>query len=393
MQQQMAHNLSPYIYDAAVLVVEDNEISRIFLENTLRIQGFSNILAVDNAISALEALDEFKPDIVLLDIVMPGMDGFECCREIRKRPKHRDLPVLVQTIITDPSLRVKAFHSGATDLVSKPLYPEEVCARVQVHLEKRLSLQGLLFYRDRVQTELQTARELQLSVLPTEEELQDIKKASKLSLSSYFQPSSEIGGDFWGIKNVSDGLTAIWLVDFSGHGVASALNSFRLQAHLKDDSELIESPGNYLTLLNDKLLKLLQRGQFATMFYGIIDRKEKQLRYACACAPSPIILRGKEDRADIIDGSGSPLGIAQQKYITQTVSFGKGDTLLLYSDALTETPNAQNQYLSEDTIANAMLVVCNKPAENIKDSWCKLFKWHARNLVEDDLTLVVAKCL
>ncbi len=379
------------MHNRPILVVDDNEVNRIFLESTLRRNGFTNILALDNAKTALQKLAAFQPDIVILDIVMPGMDGYECCREIRKSAQYKNLPVLMQTVITEPELRVKAFNSGATDFISKPIYPDELCARVRVHLGNRLSLQFLQFYKERVETELQAARELQLSVLPADDELKYLKTHAKLDIASHFQPASEIGGDFWGVKMLPSGFPAIWLVDFSGHGVSSALNSFRLQAYLKEHSEIMDSPGGYLTQLNKKLLLLLQRGQFATMFYGIIDTKEKLLRYACGCAPSPIILHGKLGMADIIDGSGTPLGISEQNYATQTVSFEKGDTLLLYSDALMETANAAGDYLTEDDIANALLTVRNTSAENIMDVSRNLFAQHVKTAPKDDLTLVAVR--
>src|ERR1700733_8490262 len=134
-----ANDFLEQIFASPILIVDDNEINRIFIEKTLRKRGFTRLLSVSSGEEALEKMPEFSPDMVILDIIMPGMDGFQCCAAIRQQKHYQDLPVLIQTTITDPELRVKAFEKGATDFISKPVYPDELCARVMVHLEKRHS--------------------------------------------------------------------------------------------------------------------------------------------------------------------------------------------------------------------------------------------------------------
>jgi len=378
-----------HILASSILIVDDNEITRIYIEKTLQKRGFTKLLTVASAEEALEQLQLFMPDIILLDIVMPGMDGFECCQEIRKQKRFHDLPVLIQTSITEPELRVKAFEMGATDFVSKPIYADELCARVMVHLEKRHSLKTLQLYKSRVELELESARQLQQAILPGIEEIQAIERRCHLDIASYFQPSSEVGGDFWGIKNLFPRQTAFWLVDFSGHGVASALNAFRLQAYMKEHSALASRPGEYLSHMNEKLLHLLLRGHFATMFYGIVDTSTNQLFYSCACAPHPIILRKKTGKAEMIDGSGNPLGIGMHLYPTQTIHFAVGDVLLLYSDALTETPNESGEYITEEQIMALLEKHPSASANAIEELLLVYFKEHAGDRLRDDLTITI----
>ena len=258
-----------------------------------------------------------------------------------------------------------------------------------MHLEKRHSLKTLQIYKSRIDLELESARQLQQAILPGMEEIEEIERRCWLDISSHFQPSSEIGGDFWGMKNLFPHQTAFWLVDFSGHGVASALNAFRLQAYLKEHSPLAARPGEYLSHLNDKLLHLLLRGQFATMFYGIADTLSNTLFYACACAPHPIILRKKPGKAEIIDGSGSPLGIGMHLYATRTTPFASGDILLLYSDAFTETPNAKGEYISEEQIMALLEQYPGASSAGIKEILLDYFKQHAGDTLRDDLTIAI----
>lgn len=378
-----------YVLESPIMIVDDNEINRIFLEKMLRARGFSNLLAVASAEEALANMDMFQPEMIILDIVMPGIDGFECCELIRRQEQYKDLPVLIQTTITEPELCVKAFEKGATDFISKPVYPGELYARVMVHLEKRYSLKTLRLYKSRIELELESARQLQQAILPGSEEIGEIKRRCHLDVAYYFQPSSEIGGDFWGMKELFPHQNALWMVDFSGHGVASALNAFRLQAYLKENSQLAARPGEYMSRLNDKLLHLLLRGQFATMFYGIVDTQSSQLFYACACSPHPVILRKSTGKAELIDGSGPPLGIGMHLYQTQTINFATGDILLLYSDAFLETPNAADEYITDKDIMELLENCYGNSSEAIRDILLGYFMTHAGDALCDDLTFAV----
>jgi len=381
--------LSQQIFSSPIMIVDDTELNRIFLEKVLKARGFTNLLSVNSAEEALAKIDQFKPEILLLDILMPeGMDGFQCCEKLRTYPKYKDLPILIETSITEPELRVQAFEKGATDFVSKPIYPDELCARVIVHLEKRRSLKTLQMYKDRIAIELESARQMQLAILPDENAIRECENRCKLSIASYFEPSSEIGGDFWGIQNIFPNQTSIWLADFSGHGVAAALNAFRLHAYIKEHTAISARPGEYLSYLNDKLLQLLPRGQFATMFYGIIDTQTDNLFYACACTQPPIILNRETGIATRIDGTGNPLGIGMHMYSTQSISFTSRDLLLLYSDALTETPNEKGEFISEREIMSLAEKNSRASAEELKNIVLDNFRKHSNGKLKDDLTLV-----
>ena len=388
----MAHDLHQQIYSAMILIVEDEETNRIFLEKTLKMRGYTNLHTAENGQDALILVEHLKPDLVILDVIMPIMDGYDCCASIRAMADYKNLPILIQTSLSNPEERVKAFTVGASDFISKPIYPDELCARISVHLERQLCLKNLKLYKDRVQEELESACQLQLAILPKHHDIEAIEERCALDIAGHFQPSSEIGGDFWGIKNIFPNQTTLWMVDLSGHGVASALNAFRLQAYLQEISPLTARPGEYLSHLNDKLLQLLLRGQFATMFYGIIDTQSSRLFYACACSPHPIILRGGTGKAEMIDGSNAPLGIGMNLYETNTIAFGIDDTLLLYSDALTETANEAGEFISEEVIMALLEQHPNASATAIKEMLIDYLHRHCnRRDLEDDLTLLVVR--
>ena len=339
------------LHQSRILIVDDAVINLLFLRNILMHGGFTDIRTVENGEEALQLCDSYTPDIIILDLVMEGMDGFECCRRIRARAEGGDVPILIQTALTDQDQKIRTFREGATDFITKPIFPDELYARVIVHLEKQLALKKLQSYKQRVEHELATARELQTAILPRPAEIEAISAAAELDIASYFKPSSELGGDFWGIKQLAPHLVAFWIVDFSGHGVAAALNVFRLHTCLQEESSAATKPGEYLAEMNERLIQLLPRGQFATMFYGIIDTARNELRYASAGAPHPIVLHAKGHVSQTLDGTGRPLGIITHHYPTRRTDFSEGDRICFYSDALTETVDANGAYIDEAQVA------------------------------------------
>lgn len=379
------------IRSMGILIVDDNEIARAVLGAALRNRGFYNILAVESAEAALEEIKRFNTDLVILDVMMPGIDGFACCKAIRSIPWLKDLPVLIETAVTDPDLRLRAFESGATDFISNPILPDELYARVRVHLQNRKYIKTLERYKERMTQELQGASQLQASVMPKDSELGGMRSKYGLDMAFHFEPSSEIGGDFWGMKGIGAQEVALWMVDFSGHGVSAALNAFRLQAHLKEDSPLATSPGNYMTHLNAKLLQSLPVGHFATMFYGVVDMASNTLSYSCACAPNPIFVHASSGKAHVLSGKGNLLGVTEHTYATQQIEMYEGDILILYSDALIETANAAGKNLDERVLVELAVTHSEQSAEDLKKVILNYFNSFTNGVISDDFTLFVCK--
>ncbi len=210
-------------------------------------------------------------------------------------------------------------------------------------------------------------------------------------MSAHYEPSSEIGGDFWGLKTINASQTAFWMVDFSGHGITAALNAFRVQAYLKEESPIALSPGEYLTYLNTKLLHLLARGQFATMFYGIWDTKASKLSYSCACSPNPLLLRSATGQVELLKGRGNLLGVDMHRYVTLDVPMQQGDTLILYSDALIETPNDDGVCITEQDLVALVERHAGSSSAELKQIIIDYFVIHSGGKIADDFTLCICK--
>ncbi|MBF0393149.1 MAG: fused response regulator/phosphatase [Alphaproteobacteria bacterium] len=367
-----------------VLVIEDSETNRRLLDALLRAAGIQTIAFAVDGIDGLEKVESFQPDLVVLDIMMPRMDGFEVCRRLRALPEHRSLPILVQTGLETAQERTEAFRAGATDLVIKPLNGAEFLARVRVHLQNRMLIRDLEDYRARLEGELVVARDMQQSLLPTESLMDEISASHGLRIAAHFEPCSELGGDGWGLADLGDGRVAVWLVDFTGHGVGAAVNTFRLHTLMSEMPPDPSDPARYLAALNARLCGLLRIGQFATFLYGILDTRAHVFTYAGAAGTSPVI--GDADGMAAHDASGLPLGISRHgTWQNHSVPFPPGSLLLLYSDALTETLDTQGAMLDEPAVT--VLAADSRRAEEPLTALLEVFH-RDREPVSDDLTLV-----
>jgi len=329
------------VYDARILVVDDSPSESQLLRAYLRRAGYTNLAAASDGAEAWEAVCASPPDLVVTDLAMPRMDGIELCGRLRSDRMTSSIPVLVQTGFDTPSHRAAALRSGAAAVITKPVNAQELLALVRVHVERSRLIERLSEYKRRVAYEVDKARAMQESLLPTPDDLARFEAVYPVSLASYFRTSAGIGGDIWGIHALDASRLRIYCADFAGHGLSAALNTFRLHAFITGRSGLVDDAAAWLGQLNRFLCDVLPVGHFATMFCAVVDFSAGILQYAAAAAPSNLVLSaGTHAGFQPIDGTGFPLGVAAEAlYQNNILPFGPGSTLFLYSDALVETPD------------------------------------------------------
>lgn len=328
--------MNPAYKENSILVMDD---AVGMLESTAAIlygMGFEQIFLAEDGREGFEMTIEYAPDLVIADLNMPHMDGFEYCRKVRTRPEFKKLPIIVQTGVMQPEKRAEAIRNGATDVLLKPVSPVELSARVAVHMDRINLMRELHMYRSRVENELRQARRMQQDIMPSEEDMQLAVAGRPVALSSHFAPSESLSGDFWGVRALSQHQLAFYLVDFTGHGLLAALNTFRLHTLIHSEYTPGLDPGEYLTRLNTGLFPLLPSNHFATMFYGILDSSRHTLLFSSAASPPPLVVNTNGEITQL-ESVGLPLSVrADTVYQTQEVPFKPGDALLCYSDALIE---------------------------------------------------------
>ncbi len=335
------------VSSAHILVVDDMPIMRKMIGMCLERGGFHNIAYAEDGDEALSQIAESQPDLVILDLNMPKVSGYDVCRQLRADEKTANLPILVQSASETAEERVEVFAVGATDFVSKPINHPELLARVCMHLENRFLIRSLSDFQDMMQSELKMAREMQHSLLPESHVIEEVETASDAKIEAFYKASFELGGDLWGTWPLPGNKLGIYVLDVTGHGVGAALNTFSLHATMARFEDKKLDPAAFLDALNSSLVGSFQLGRFATMFYGVLDCQSHELLYAGAGAPRPIVYGANGSRT--LDSSGLPIAIVKSAtYENRTDRLEPGESLFCYSDVLVEAEQPDGTMLGED---------------------------------------------
>jgi sigma-B regulation protein RsbU (phosphoserine phosphatase) len=373
---------------STVLVVDDEKTNIMAIAGILKDEA--EVIIATNGETALKLAASKQPDLVLLDIVMEGLDGYAVCERLKADPATSEIPVVFVTAMDAEQDETRGLGLGAIDYITKPFSAPIVKARVRNHLELKHQRDELDAFRNRIAAELEMARSTQTMLLPSASALAGLESSHGIGVQAHFEPSSELGGDVWTVNGLDSQRVAIASIDFSGHGVNAALNTFRLHSLLGSNDLDAQEPADYLRGLNRKLAAVLPSGQYATMFYGIIDLERDMLTFSGAGAPSPVVVDADSEGIVLGDASGVPLGMfGDSTYESRELSFSTGASLLVYSDALTETKHGQGERLGEEGFMN---IVRRCLAESPRDAFLihLLDQWgtSAHRPLKDDLTAV-----
>ena len=383
-----------------LLLVEDDRVTARIMTRTLeRVPSPSfeivHEMTLVEAIRRLASGDRF--DVALLDLNLPDSFGIQTLAQLQSADP--DLPIVVLTGDTDPTVAELTLEVGAQDYLIKGEVGERVITRAiryaisrkhadldRKAISDRLNA-SLAAENKRMDEENALARAMQFGLLPSAERLAQYRQSRGLSVESYFEPSSQIGGDLWGCAEVDALRTIFFMFDFSGHGVGAALNVFRLHALLSQLGGQIIDPAGTLGRLNGVLADMLPRGQYATVFLGVVDSGASTLTWSAGGAPKPILF-DKNGKHVMLDSRGKPLGISPTAHYTNRVTaFPEGSSLFLYSDAMTEARVAGGSMLGEDRLTSIVRRFHSPSGIDVPGLVARFFDTVKRPL-EDDLTAV-----
>jgi len=348
-----------------VLVVDDVETNRDLLARRLQRRGFEVHTAEDGA-AALGLLSAGEYDLVLLDIMMPGLDGFEVLRRIRARSTATQLPVIMATAKDDREDIVRALELGANDYVTKPLDFPVVLARTRTQLALKRSVDEILaLKRDlkrrhdelhdantRMKRDLTAAARVQAALLPSE-----APDAPGVAFAWTYRPCDELAGDSLNAFRLTDRHVGLYVLDVSGHGVAAALLSVTLTRILQPiagQSSLVRRrvggptdfeptpPAAVADELNRRFQLDTELEQYFTILYGVLEIETGELRYASAGHPGPIHAPRSGEPADLSGGS-FPIGWVERGYEERRLRLARGDRLYVYTDGIPEAMSPQRE--------------------------------------------------
>lgn len=381
------------VHKCSILVVDDEEMLVQMTQFQLEDAGFTRLDQAFDGEEAWRKIKEKAPDLVILDHSMPGLTGLELLERVRADDRLCELPVVLVSAHEDREFRADAYRTGATNVLTKPVDPDLLYHRVRQLLTSLLLLRKLRAFHHRVEQELTQAQRMQEALMPTEATLDTLAEKHGVTLAGRFQMSSELGGDWWGIRDFDGDKFALYTVDFSGHGVGPAINTFRLHTLMRDLQSTSESPGQYLEILNSELKAILRPGQYATMLYGIFDVPSRKFTYAATGCPAPIF--GGRNGRDLTAGetAGVPLGLARNsKYEDHVIEIPEDGFLMLYSDVLLEGEGTDGLMLGDDGLMNliqsTLAARTGAEPERELDQIIETFLARSALPLDDDLTAV-----
>ncbi len=411
-----------------LLVVDDDEANRDMLSRRLERKGFVVTVARDGS-RAIELVREHSFDLVLLDVLMPGLSGLEVLRELRQAHPATQLPIIMATALSDSSDVVEALRLGANDYVSKPLDFPVVLARIQAHLslkraveeatrlERRLEQRNsdlteannrLAEVNRRMRRDLDAAARIQETFLPRGE-----PRLEGARFAWHYRPCDELAGDGLNVFALDENHAALYVFDVSGHGVASALLSVSLSRVLSppsDPASLLRAEesgsanGNGRSgrpmapaVVADRLNRMFPfdeaTEQYFTMVYGVLDAATGAFRYVSAGHPGVAHLPASGP-GRIHDVRGFPIGLADQPYEEKVLMMAPGDRIFLYSDGIPEAMDGDSQAFGGER----MLEVFERSRGESLDGaiaalLAELGRWSGQAGLRDDVSLVAVEYL
>jgi len=328
----------------SILAVDDNPSNLKLLEVSLGKEGYRILTAADGP-SAREIAATEKPDLILLDIIMPGENGFDVIKHLKSNSATASIPVIFLTGINEIDYKLAGFKLGAVDYITKPFHPLEVLARVRLHLKLSIATNSLIASQAQ---KLKEITEAQTSLLTTPDS----------------HPKAHFG------------------VYYLTLHVAS------IKALLKQNCRPVYGPVESIRMINDVLVEILPEGKYLTACYGKLNRKTNQMTIVNAGHPPAVYVPVKGEPS-FVEINGDILGVFKDVWFGQkNIDVSPGDRFYLYSDGLVESCRQKIMWTQAQ---QDLIAVCNKVRDiSIREAPGKIVQLLHKEVFqpEDDIVIL-----
>lgn len=361
-----------------VLIIDDVPTNVKVLEVTLRREGYSTISAFNGADGEKLAEDR-QPDLILLDIMMPGKSGFDTCVDLKQNAQTSHIPIIFLSAVDDVDSKVKGLSIGAVDYITKPFHKAEVLARTKLHLKISTEHQSKLVEQAAKIEQIRAAQQAML-VLP--------EGFPEARFGVRYVPILEAGGDFYDVFELGPGLTGYFVADVSGHDLGASFTTAALKALIRQSVKGAGSAVEALEAMNEALFPIFMEGKYLTAGYACIDRARSTLTFVSAGHP-PAIYVPAQGNAEILGGAGDILGIFPEvAFEPLNRKIAPGDRLYLYTDGLVEHPQ-EGRYAREDCVLQLREVCSGSKRLPIDQAVSHIVnRMTPRHMLQDDVVLL-----
>jgi sigma-B regulation protein RsbU (phosphoserine phosphatase) len=348
------------VTEPALLVVDDNEDNRYTLTRRLNREGYKNLTMARNGREALDRLNAQPFDLVLLDIMMPDMNGYEVLEQVKATPALRDIPIIMISSLDEIESIIRCIELGAEDYLSKPFNPTLLRARVGASLEKKRLRDEVRRNMLRLAHELQAARTLQLAMLPRQ--FPTCSPSHPIAVHAIMEPANEVGGDLYDCFYAGEHTFCFLAGDVCGKGASAAMFMARARSLVRITVSLWQEwrtddvdPGTLLEAVNRELCQDNDDCMFITMFLGLIDTRNGLVSFVNAGHPRPHLVSSTGETKQIDSKPALPLGVRREaRFQTRTLQILPGDALFVCSDGVFEAVNGKGDLFSIERMAQLL---------------------------------------
>ncbi len=379
-----------------VLIVDDSTNNLRFTAKVLRDEGFRTSLAQSGQ-DALKLMEHQVPDVILLDIIMPDMNGLELCQMIKGNEKLAEIPVIFLTAQSGTADLVRGFKVGGADYIKKPFYKEELLVRVNnqlkiTHLTDELlkTTKNLKEKQIKIDDDLRAAGAIQRSLLPPEN-----INLSGIDVAWEYRPCESVGGDIFNVIELKKGHYAFYMVDVSGHGVPSSLVAVAVTQALQLasgrvinlESGEVKSPSYVLSKLNIQF-PFERFDKFFTILYAHLDCTNGIFTYSHAGHPLGFVVKGNMELKPL-DIGGSIIGVSDQSFKEEKINLNSGDKIILYTDGITEHQRDDGEMYGEQRLREKLQELHELSCNDIFNKLYKdVIKFGEDSIQNDDMSLL-----
>lgn len=323
-----------------ILIVDDNQSNLFVIENILKRAGYDNYLSLTSAKDLFAYFQQKSPlpmqaDIILMDIMMPEMDGIEACRRLQQMPHLKDIPVIFVTALEDSNKVVEALDAGGIDYVMKPINKTELLARIRVALRLKYEKDWHIEQDEKIRNELDLSMQVQTSLLS------ETVKKEKLLLTASYLPAYKLAGDMYYWQKLDENRYAAIQLDMMGHGISASLVCMFISSVLRDAITSGSDPEYVIKELNRWMNSLNHRNQqipyYFTAIYLVLDTKKKCIEYVNAGHPTGFALVDNKEIKELASNTCA-VGFFEDIQITKTnITYTESVQLLLCTDGVEDS--------------------------------------------------------
>jgi len=311
----------------SILAVDDNPVNLTYISTVLSKEGYTVYKAKDAASAKIEAVQK-RPDLILLDIIMPGEDGFSVIKYLKNHSATTSIPVIFLTGQSELESKLTGFELGAVDYIIKPFQALEVLARVRLHLKMSIATNSLIASQA---AKLKQIKEAQKSMLASPDMMPDAR------FGVYYKAMEEAGGDFYEVLKISENIFSYFVADFSGHDIKTSYMTSSVKALLRQNCNTVYQPMESMKMINDVLSEILPDGKYLTASYVRLNRRTRQV-VIVSCGHPPVVYVPVSGEARLVTLEGDILGLFKDVYFgSEIIDARIGDRFYLYSDGVTES--------------------------------------------------------